>query len=108
MGTTASGRLGERAVARAIEARGSHGAVSLVVALLVLARIVAFVLQQVFAATGQQDAFRVVGIVGGTVSTLVDVVVLFVVLLLFESMRRIDRESDRMQAFMDNVYRRGL
>lgn len=98
-------RLVDRAADRLREARAHRSAVVLVVAALVLGRVVLFALQQVFVATGDVAGLRAADFASGLVATVVDVIILFVVLLLFESLRRVDREADRLQTFMDNVYR---
>lgn len=101
-------RLRDRAVERLRETRGSQSAIVAVVGALVVVRVVIFALEQAFLAAGDAAGVRVVDALTGVVATVVDVVVLFLVLLLFEAIRRIDRESERIQTFMDNVYRRGL
>jgi threonine/homoserine/homoserine lactone efflux protein len=92
-------------VVRLRDASRSQAAITLFVAALVLLRLLAFALQPTFASTGDEVALRLTQLLTGIVSTIVDVVVLFVVLLLFDARRRIEREPDRIQAFMDNVYR---
>ena len=101
-------RLEERALGRLRESKGTQSAIVMVVAGLVLARVAIFALELALDLGNNGEALRAVQMVSGVVSTAVDVVVLFVVLLLFDASRRIERESDRIQSFMDHVYRRGL
>jgi len=81
----------------------------LLFASLVALRAIAFVTFSVFIGVGEgldPALFRAVVIVDGALSLILDVGIVFIALVLFATVRRIENESDRMQVFMDSVYRR--
>lgn len=102
-------RFHERGDERLKQASRAHGGVILVLASLVALRGLSFVTFSILLAAGPSldiVLFRTVMIVDGALGMVLDLAVVFVALLLFSTVRRIEHESDRMQVFMDTVYRR--
>jgi hypothetical protein len=101
-------RLAERSAERLRSVGRSHGGVMVLVAGLAILRVVSFIAFSTLLGVGASDfqAFRTVIILDGALSVLLDIVVVFVALMVFSAIRRIENESDRMQVFMDSVYRR--
>lgn len=102
-------RFEERASERFRQASRAHGGLILLVAILVALRsigFVAFSLLISISATLDPTLLRALIIVDGALSVALDIVVVFVAMAVFATVRRIENESDRIQIFMDSVYRR--
>ena len=106
---TRKGRLAERADERLRQAGRAHGGIVLLFACLVVLRAASFVAFSVllsFGAAIDPNLFRMLIIIDGALSVILDVGIVFIALMLFSTVRRIEYESDRIQTFMDSVYRR--
>lgn len=77
-------------------------------ACIVLARLIAFGAVLVLRSIGRGPETAIAQAVDDAVGVITDVLMLFALLLVFGALRRIERESDRLQLFMDSVYRRLL
>ncbi|GEM_PF-5101481 len=98
-------RLSERAAERAHTLHRMRGGIMVVISLITGASVFTFLIWAVLVVTRQPGAPNV-GILGYVIAQLMNVVVLFLAWITLEALGRIERETDRVQQFMDNVYRR--
>jgi hypothetical protein len=59
-----------------------------------------------YLANGELNTYRRALVVASLVETFLDVVVFVLIFLVFHALSRLEHESQRLQLFMDNMYRR--
>jgi hypothetical protein len=89
-----------------MHARTGQLAILLLAVCVVLARLIAFGAVLVLRSMGLGPEAAIAQAVDDAVGVITDILMLFALLLVFDALRRIERESDRLQLFMDSVYRR--
>jgi hypothetical protein len=97
--------MDERSLDRARTIHRMRGAIMVAISLIAGAGVLAFAVWAVLLVT-RNPAAPNVGILALTLGLIMDVVVLFLAWMTLEALGRIERETDRVQQFMDNVYRR--
>lgn len=102
---TAFKRLEERTLDRSRALHRMRGGIMLAISLIAGAGVFSFAMWALLLFTSHPAAPNV-GILTFTISLVMDVVVLFLAWMTLEALGRIERETDRVQQFMDNVYRR--
>jgi xanthosine utilization system XapX-like protein len=100
-----SSRLSERAMERTQTLHRMRGGIMVAISLIAGAGVLTFAVWSVLLVT-RNPAAPNVGILGFVIGLIMDVVVLFLAWMMLEALGRIERETDRVQQFMDNVYRR--
>lgn len=88
-------------------ARGQN-IILFVVAAIVLGSVVANSAGVYMLLTENIARYRAFAIIVAALSAILDILFLVLVYMLFEEIHRGQREAERLQAFMDNVYRRNL
>lgn len=89
-------------------ARSSQHVIILIVGLVVLLRIGTYALSAYFLLQDDDAMYRAVQVVGTAFAAMLDMILLVLVWMLFQAVERAEREAERLQAFMDNVYRKLL
>lgn len=75
---------------------------------IVLLNTIADALVSYFLITGDIDRYRAWLVVSLGLTGLINIILVIVAWILFDAIGRIERESDRVQTFMDSIYRRGV
>lgn len=101
-------RLTERMEDRLRATKSSQSMILAFVAGVVLVRLVFYALASVFLIVGDIELYRVTQAAGTAFSAVLEVILLLLVWMLFSTLQRVERESERVQSFMDNVYRNML
>lgn len=76
------------------------------VAVVVLVNTVADALAGFYLLDGDITTCRAWAVFSNGLTAVIDMILVFLVWVLFETLGRIERESDRVQTFMDTTYRR--
>jgi uncharacterized membrane protein len=102
----AGGRVGERASNRARDLHRMRGAILAFVLFVAAAQLVLTAMWLGSAYIGNLEAARGWGLMTVLVNVAVTFILVFVTWIVLEALGRIERETDRVQQFMDTVYRR--
>ena len=97
-------RLAVRMEDRLRAARASQAAIIGVVGVIVVLRLVTYAVTAALFYTGDLRLYGLSQVVGTAFAAVLDIILLFLVWTLFATLGRVERESERVQAFMDNVY----
>lgn len=105
--------VGDRRLARRAEelvqtSRFGRLTVLALVVFVVALNTVADALSGYYLLVDSVPSFRAWAVVSMGLTGVINIVLVVLVWMLFETLARVERESDRLQAFMDNMYRRGM
>ena len=101
-------RFADRMDERLHGAMASQGPLLLAVGAVVVLQLAAHAFGIASLLMGNLDAYRFAQVTGIVFSATLDIIVLLLVWMIFSTLRRVERESERVQVFMDNVYRKLL
>jgi hypothetical protein len=101
-------RLQARSLERLHRIAQGQAVILAVVAVAVIATIAVQAAAAYFLLVSDIPAYRAWAIIGAAFSSLLDVFFLLLVWVLFDEIHRGQREAERLQSFMDSVYRRSL
>lgn len=99
-------RLHARSAARMSRVLHGQRVIFVAVTVIVLGSIAANVVSAYFLITSQIGPYRAMSVIVAALSVLLDFCFLLLVWILFDEIHRSQREAERLQTFMDNVYRR--
>lgn len=101
-----SSRLAQRASVRARELHRMRGGILTVVGIIAATQFLVTALWLGLTYMGNEPAARGWGIFSIFVNLAITLILVFVTWIVLEALGRIERETDRIQQFMDTVYRR--
>ena len=99
-------RIHERARETLRNARLGRVVVLATVAAVVLVNTMADAFAGFYLLRDEIENYRAWAVFSNGLTTVINIILVFLVWVLFETLGRVERESDRVQTFMDNTYRR--
>ena len=99
-------RLRERAEAALRTSRAGRSVVLATVAVVVLINTIADGFAGFYLLQENIPVYRAWAVFSNGLTSVINMILVFLVWVLFETLSRVERESDRLQTFMDNTYRR--
>ena len=99
-------RIRERAGTLLRASRAGRTVVLATVAAVVLINTIADAFAGFYLLQGQVPIYRALAVLSNGLTSVINIILVFLVWVLFETLSRAERESDRLQTFMDNTYRR--